>query len=86
MFHRVSVLKVRGITHDFKDTLTSIPVELAWKGKTVVKSKVAHSYQYTSRLAKCSVEILNPVRPFTKPISKCYLSTGSGSARGPSWQ
>lgn len=38
---RVSVLKVRGIPHDFKDTLTSIPVELAWKGKTVVKSKVA---------------------------------------------
>ena len=49
---RVSLLKVRGITHDFKDTLTSILVELAWKGKTVVKSKVAHSYQYTSRLAK----------------------------------
>lgn len=63
---RVSVLKVRGITHDFKDTLTSIPVELAWKGKTVVKSKVAHSYQYTSRLAKCSVEILNRVRPLKK--------------------
>lgn len=63
---RVSVLKVRGITHDFKDTLTSILVELAWKGKTVVKSKVAHSYQYTSRLAKCSVEILNRVRPLKK--------------------